>query len=186
MVVVGIAAVLLTIAVPAFVRRLAPQSMQHAVSDVMDACSRARSMAILKGVTTALRIRPGDRVFEVTTVAPATTGDAYDEPSTVNPGAGNQEVLLPGMGTPVGGSGGGAGGSFSVTLDPAIQIEGLGINGEDWTDDAVAEVRFYPNGTCDELTLVLLSERQERRNIWLEVVTGLAFMETDIKEFHAR
>ena len=50
----------------------------------------------------------------------------------------------------------------------------------------MAEVRFYPNGTCDELTLVLLSERQERRNIWLEVVTGLAFMETDIKEFHAR
>jgi prepilin-type N-terminal cleavage/methylation domain-containing protein len=186
MVVVGIAAVLLTIAVPAFVRRLSPQSMQRAVSDVMDACSRARAQAILNGSTMVLRIHPGERLLEVAPAgrrAPVDTDESASSPAHRNT---DQEVLLPGMGIPMGEQAGGPA-SFHVALDQAIAIEGLGINGEDWTDDAMAEVRFYPNGTCEEMTLVLLqTERQERRNIWLEVVTGLAFMETDIRQFHAR
>jgi hypothetical protein len=31
----------------------------------------------------------------------------------------------------------------------------LGVNGFDWTDDEVAYVRFYPNGTSDEMRMIL-------------------------------
>ena len=67
-----------------------------------------------------------------------------------------------------------------------IIIEGLGVNGEDWTEDESARVRFYPNGTSDEMSIVILAENQERRNIWLEVVTGLAEFEVDPQKFKAR
>ncbi len=39
-------------------------------------------------------------------------------------------------------------------------------------------MRFFPNGTCDELTLVLRSDRNEYRKISLEVTTALARVET--------
>ena len=43
--------------------------------------------------------------------------------------------------------------------------------------------RFFPNGTCDELTLILLSEKGERCEILLEVTTGLADVEWDPNKF---
>src|ERR1051325_7209106 len=83
------------------------------------------------------------------------------------------------------GSGGGGAG-FAVKLSDKIIVEGMGINGEDYTEDEVGRVRFYPNGTSDEFSIVLLSDRGERRNITLEVVTGLADVETDPNKFKAR
>ena len=47
-------------------------------------------------------------------------------------------------------------------------------------------MRFYPNGTSDEMSVVLLSDQNERRNIWLEVVTGLPELETDPHRFKVR
>ena len=85
---------------------------------------------------------------------------------------------------PVASSGGGGG--MSVKLSPSIRIEGLGVSGEDWTEDEEAHVWFYANGTCDEMSLVLLSDKGERRNIFLEVVTGMAEFEVDPLKFKDR
>ena len=60
------------------------------------------------------------------------------------------------------------------------------MSGEDWTEDEEAHVWFYSNGTCDEMSLVLLSDKGERRNIFLEVVTGLAEFEVDPLKFRDR
>ena len=60
------------------------------------------------------------------------------------------------------------------------------MNGEDWTDDPVARVRFRSNGTCDEMSIVLIDDHNEARNIWLEVVTGLPELESDESKFKAR
>ena len=80
-----------------------------------------------------------------------------------------------------------ASGGFSTRLPEGVIVEGLGVNGEDWTEDEVARVVFRPNGTCDEMSVVLFrSETNERRNIWLEVVTGLSELETDPAKFKAR
>jgi prepilin-type N-terminal cleavage/methylation domain-containing protein len=61
----------------------------------------------------------------------------------------------------------------SVTLPEGIAMEGIGINLMDFSESEVSRVRFFPNGTCDELTLVLHSG-EDWRKITLEFSTALA------------
>ncbi|MBI1840700.1 MAG: prepilin-type N-terminal cleavage/methylation domain-containing protein [Verrucomicrobia bacterium] len=181
MVVVGIAMLLLTVAVPAFVQRLSPESMRRAVSDLAEACSNARAFAILKGAPTVLRIRIPERAFEVAMMGPP-VGDIGAEAGL----APERTVTSDGvMETSVGAASGGPG-MFSGALHSSIRITALSINGEDWTEDPVAEIRFFPNGTCDGMSLVIQSAKGEQRNVWLEVVTGLASVETDVTKFFER
>jgi len=178
MVVVAIMGIVMTISVPTIYQQLHPESMRKAASDVMEACSHARARAILNGAETDLVIRPGDRQFTVTGASSASVDPTQMRSPDV---AGND------WRTPARSSGAAAGvGDFSVKLSDRIIIEGMGINGEDYTEDEVGRVRFYPNGTSDEFSIVLLSDRGERRNITLEVVTGLADMESDPHKFKAR
>ena len=74
-----------------------------------------------------------------------------------------------------------------MKLPDGIVIEGLGVNGDEWTEDEEGRVRFYKDGTSDAMSVVLYrAESNERRNIWLEVITGLAEVETDPTKFKAR
>ncbi len=80
-----------------------------------------------------------------------------------------------------GGLAGGAEGSFTQTsaqFSDRIRVELLGVNFQDFTDADDAVVKFYQDGTSDELTIVLQSDRGEERKITLEVVTGLAQVDT--------
>jgi prepilin-type N-terminal cleavage/methylation domain-containing protein len=195
MVVMGIVALLLTISVPTIYRQLHPESMQKAVSDVMEACSHARAMAILNGVVTELRIQPRERAISVAQSSgqrsaldalssPDVGGNDWRMPDRLSsPDVSGNEWRMADRG---GKRTGAQVGSFSVTLSEKITIEGLGINGLDYTEDETAYVQFYPNGTSDEMSIVLLSDTGERRNIWLEVVTALAELETDPYKFRAR
>jgi prepilin-type N-terminal cleavage/methylation domain-containing protein len=167
MVAIAIIALVLTIGIP-FVRMAIDngKGMTKALKDIQEACSHARAIAILQQTTSELRIRPGDGVFEVGAGSGMASADrAYGRSS---------------------GSGGESGKGFNARLPEGIRIEGLGVNGEDWTEDEVARVRFYANGTCDAMSVVLLSDENERRNIWLEVVTGLPEVETDPQKFRVR
>jgi hypothetical protein len=191
MVAVGMMAVFMTIAIPTLYQSMHRDSMRKAVSDVMEACSVARARAILNNTTMELRIRPGDRSLNVGAAAapsrgpggPMFPGDMGGDqtggglPDRVDYQWGDRMVNHAPPAAP---------GSFSVKLSDTIIIEGLGVNGEDWTEDPEAKVRFYPNGTCDEMSIVLTSDRGERRNIWLEVVTGFAELESDPFKFRDR
>ena len=76
---------------------------------------------------------------------------------------------------------------YPAKLPDGVVVEGLGLSGEDWTEDPVARVRFYPNGTSDEMSIVLYEpQTNERRNIWLEVITGFPELETDPSKFKVR
>jgi len=61
----------------------------------------------------------------------------------------------------------------SVTLADGIAMEGIGINLMDFSETEVSRVRFFPNGTSDELTLVLHSGNDWQK-ITLEFSTALA------------
>ena len=61
----------------------------------------------------------------------------------------------------------------STTLPDGVDIAMLDINLLDYGASDEARVRFFPNGTCDELTLVLHS-RDEWEKITLEFSTALA------------
>ena len=181
MVVVAIMAIVMTIGIP-FLRTAVDggKGMTRAVKDIQEACSHARAMAILQQTTTELVIRPRDGVFEV-----ARSSGAKPASHVRYEGKNSDEVEQP-VTKPAGGARGAGGSGFSAKLPTGIVIEGLGINGEDWTEDSVARVRFYSNGTSDEMSVVLLSDQNERRNLWLEVVTGLPEFETDPHKFKSR
>ena len=53
-------------------------------------------------------------------------------------------------------------------------IKMLDVNLQEFKDADLAKVRFFPDGKCDELTLVLVSDKNEWKTISLEVTTGIA------------
>lgn len=197
MVVVGIIAIVMTIAVP-FMRTAfeTPRGMGGAVKMLQEAASNARALAILRQTTTELVIHPREGTFEVSmSSGGGERGDGIE--SVAGPRVRQQSKNVAGedwrmADRKTGGSGGGSGGGrserdpFKGRLPKGIQIEGLGVNGEDWTEDEVARVRFYRTGISDEMSIVLISDTNERRNIWLEVVTGYAEIESDPQKFKTR
>ena len=64
----------------------------------------------------------------------------------------------------------------SVTLPEGVAMEAIGINLMDFSESEVSRARFFSNGTCDELTLVLHSG-DDWRKITLEFSTALASAE---------
>jgi len=183
LVVVAIIALVMTISVPFMKGYLDKhRGMGGAMRMVQEACSDARAMAILKQTPTELVIHPGDGTFEVTGASsdPGEPGSAassgyapIDAPVANRPApvAGKVDLKL----------------KYPAKLPDGVVVEGLGLSGEDWTEDPVARVRFYPNGTSDEMSIVLYEpETNERRNIWLEVITGLPELETDPTKFKVR
>jgi len=178
MVVVAIIAIVMTIGIP-FLKYtfVGGEGIDKAVRDVKEACSHARANAILNGVETDLVIRPFDKRLEV---VPGGSLRVPENDRLSSPSVSGEEWRMPEPAAPGGAA------VFTVKLSDKVMIQGLGVNGEDWTEDEVARVRFYPNGTSDEMSLVLISDKMEQRNVWLEVVTGLADVETDPRNFKAR
>jgi prepilin-type N-terminal cleavage/methylation domain-containing protein len=149
MMVVAIIGLLMATGVPAILSVTREAPMRKAVNDVMDICSLARAQAILHGQTRIVVFHP--RLRQV-----ALSGGA-DASGPTRPSTRVSQ-------TPVN----------SSEFDPSVVIEGLGINNFDYTDsDGEARVRFFANGTSDEMTLVL-SSGGEYRKITLEVTTALA------------
>lgn len=155
MIVVGIIAIVMTIAIPAFVTAQNKTPMRNAVQGVMEACATARAQAILRGNIVELRIRPQDYTFDVAPTGQRAGsgggGDARPEPKA---GEGH--------------------GVFSVKLPEEVGIEEVAVNFQLLKDEEAIAVRFHANGTSDEFTLVLRSLYNELRKITLDPVTGKA------------
>ena len=167
MVAIGIVAIILTIAIPSVYQQMHQDSMRKAVADITEACSAARARAILNGVATEFRIRPGDRTITVVESASQATGPDSGPSYTFE---NEQFVEKPA---------GGGGSIFSAKLSDHIFIEFIGVNliPDLQQMDEVASL-FYPNGTADEMVLLIRSDRGEVRKITTEVVTGIADVET--------
>lgn len=58
-------------------------------------------------------------------------------------------------------------------IPESINIEMLDVNLLEYRESEFVRVRFFPNGTSDELTLILHSDKDEWRKFTLEVTTGL-------------
>lgn len=73
-----------------------------------------------------------------------------------------------------GGGGNGAGQvGTSGVIEDSLGIEMLDINLVEFRDADVAPVRFFQNGTTDEFTLILHSDRNEWQKLSLEPTTGI-------------
>lgn len=153
MIVVAILAIVMTVAIPAFVSAQNRRPMRLATEGLMEACATARAQAILRGTLVELRIRPQDYTFEV-----ATAGAGAAAPSGPRP-------------EPKAGDGHGR---FNLKLPEEIGIEELAVNFQLLKEAEAVAVRFQPNGTSDEFTVVIRSLHGELRKITLDPVTGRA------------
>jgi type II secretory pathway pseudopilin PulG len=171
MIVVGIMGILMTTGVPIVYRAWKKAPMAKAISEVVEVCSNARAQAIMQGRQVDLVFYPTQGRFAVG-AAPVRAPAGPARPAPGSEAAMAAGVSLPGSGN-------------SGQLPESIIIEMLDINKlkHDFRLDETARVRFFPNGTSDELTLILLSEKNERCEILLEVTTGLAEVEWDPNKF---
>lgn len=159
MIVVGIVAIIMAMGLPSFARMYRKGPMRQAMSDVQEACGKARSEAILKGVTVELHIDVKGKRLSVAGVG---AGSAEVDPFAKELGTGGATAAVTG---------------FSATLAEDIVIELLAVNLNEVVEEDDVAVRFYPNGTADEFWLVLRSGEGEIRKFSLEVTTGLVQLE---------
>lgn len=170
MVVIGIMGIILTIAIPGIYRTLHPNPLQKGIDDLREACKAARELAVLGSRTTVLNIDLKNKSFSVQAAAGPPRQTTTSDLSMEAP---------PPMETSRTASG--------YQFSDKIVIEGVGINGLDYTDDERVEVRFYPKGTSDQFSIVLLNiDNNDRRNVWLDSVTGYADFEVDPQKFRVR
>jgi prepilin-type N-terminal cleavage/methylation domain-containing protein len=155
MIAVSIVAIILATGIPAFVSVLRKDNLRRAVSDAVEACSTARSQSILQGLPMQLVIRADDGALVVQPLG----GDPDDV-----------------FGESKGDEGHSSGSLFEGHLGDDVGIELLYVNFQDQMEFPETRVRFFPNGTCDEFTMILFSDKGQRK-ISLDVVTALADVE---------
>ena len=154
MVVVGIMGLIALAGVPTLYRFWKGEGLRKSVRDVVEVCGYARARAILLGAEVQVVFHPRDRRFAI-------------EGGGGNSSGSNVNLDLVGAAA-------GFAKQTSAQLPEDIFIEMLDINLSEYRESDWARVRFFPNGTSDELTLVLRSSKNEWKKITLEVTTGLA------------
>jgi prepilin-type N-terminal cleavage/methylation domain-containing protein len=167
MIVVGIMGIVLAMGVPIAYRVWHREAMAQAVRDVVEVCSHARAQAIMRGAMAEVVFHPREGRLEVSSAPP---------PPPAHDAAGLLPEPSPAAPPP-------PAAGLSAQLSNRLTIEMLDVNLTEYRDEETARVRFFPNGTCDELTLILLSDKNERREITLEVTTSLASVESDPQKF---
>ncbi len=154
MVVAGIMGLIAAMGIPSMYRLLQKEGMRKATSDVVEVCSLARARAILTG-------QPADVMFYPLERRLSAGGGSGPETSGESPAVRTVPALPGGSGS-------------SAQLPEDITIEMLDINLAEYRESDCARVRFFPNGTSDEMTLILRSSRNEWKKITIEPTTGLA------------
>jgi prepilin-type N-terminal cleavage/methylation domain-containing protein len=161
MVVVGIAALVMATSVPLIHQVLHKDVLRQGISDVVEACHHARAAAILSAAPAELRILPQQRTFQVALSADRSRSVPAYSDETDGGGSQARPASVPA-----------ASAKFKATLDARILVEELAVNFLPMMDVPEARVRFHPNGTSDEFTVVLRFEGQALRKISLDPITG--------------
>jgi Tfp pilus assembly protein FimT len=169
-IVMGIMLLILSMGLPSMVRVLEKAPLRQAVSDVEEGLHDARAQAILQGRVTEFVITAEGDVL-VRWLGDQREGQAESssaEGGWIDPLEEGNEADL------------GGGGIFRARLGEDVGIMLLRINGGpdlvSATDAGEGRVRFYPNGTSDDLELDL-QDATGGRKIVLDPITGFAEVE---------
>ena len=166
MIVVAIMGLILATGIPSIYRIWKKEGMRQTISDVREVLENARAQAILRGSPTEVVFHPLERRFEIG------GGGLSPAPSP--------QVEAENFAKPSPPAGSGQAGQFTAD----ITIDMLDVNLLEYRESDFVRVRFFPNGTSDELTLILSSIKGEQRGITLEVTTGIAsvLFEADLQD----
>jgi len=164
MMVIGILGMVLVMGMPGFIQSIKKDPLRQAMSDIEEACTRARAAAILRGSPVELVIRAEGGLLNVvpsrednaeqTAVGVDTT--VPPEPSVDN--AASQSPV------------------FTARLNENVAVTLLYVNLKNRMDAEETRVHFYPNGTSDEFTMIIQAGNGLRK-VSLECVTALATVE---------
>jgi len=157
MIVMAIMMIILAMGVPSIVRGMEKDHLSRAVKDTIEGCKTARDRAILQGVPWAF-VLSEDREFRVEPMP----GDSAQRTRAgqVAPSAAAVTNDSPYSG-------------FPRKLDERVYVDKIAVNFAEPQQETAVRVRFFPNGTSDEFT-VIYSVGQKQRFIKVDVVTGLA------------
>ncbi|HVY69186.1 MAG TPA: type II secretion system protein [Verrucomicrobiae bacterium] len=173
MVVIGVMMLVMAIAMPAMLKAVNKEGMRKAVSDVMEGCSFARDMAILQDHPMDMVIHSADGSINVERAQLPRNQDSITGNGSLSLMDIEEQQAPPPPQR-----------SFSGRLPEDIRVTFLDVNFRDQMKSETARVRFYPNGTSDEFTIVMEGPNGETRKISLEVVTGLPDMQVIREGMH--
>lgn len=178
---IAIGALLMLTTIPA-VRAMQKPPLVRGVNDFVEACRQARAQAILGnramqvvihnggsaiGVEPAPVLDPTAMAFVASPAAPSGGEPAVAFLSDL--GSGNSvEAPAPSSMNSF------APKAFSAAFADGVAFERLVVNLREQMQEETAQIRFYPNGTCDQLDAILAFERRELQHLTLEVLTGQA------------
>ncbi|HAV64489.1 MAG TPA: hypothetical protein DCY13_19240 [Verrucomicrobiales bacterium] len=164
MIVIGIMAVVMSISIPSFYRSLEKDTIRRATQVVLDASIEARSQAIITGQPHDLVILPGEGMLRP---EPAVERVKTEEEMLLE----EAEQFAAEMKAE---QTGGVRKAVPGVLPEGIRIEFVGVNFvPDLQKLEEVRVRYYPNGTGDEFTMVIRSDQNEWRKFTLDVATAL-------------
>jgi hypothetical protein len=129
---------------------------------VQEVCSNAREKAIVQGTMADLVFNAKEATMSVGSAGPPPNPDA--------PASG---------GPPASG--------MSARFTDQVVISALNVNGVDCMQLESARVRFFPNGTCDDMSMVLSrTDGHDSTEIILEPTTGMVWIESDRSKFRTK
>ena len=163
MLAISIAGIIMAIGLPAFVNAMRKEDLRKAVSEVVEGCNHARAQAILKGVPMEFVIRAEDGNLSVQPARLRDGGEAFGRDASQIGQSAAESTSIPS--------------GFSSQLPSEVGVKLIYVNFRDKMELPEARVRFFPNGTSDEFTVILFSTKGEKK-ISLDLVTGLADVET--------
>lgn len=160
MIVIAIVGIVMTAGIPMMWKALSKDQLSKAVNDVIEGCKTARDRAILQN-------RPYDFVIRNRSEKDA---ELTVEAARIKDPSG---LAFPGSDKPMR-EPGSLMGDFPRKLGDDVMIELLDVNFVDHMGATEARVRFYPNGTSDEFT-ILMKKDGVQRHVRVDIITGTAY-----------
>jgi prepilin-type N-terminal cleavage/methylation domain-containing protein len=152
MAVVSLMALLVMGSIPFVYRMLHRDPLNQAINSITEACGGARASAILRGAPASLRINLENRTLRVV----ANAGRSRTSGATTTPGVSATDWHIP----------------------AEVIIETLDVNFIETKEERETQITFYPNGICDEFTVVLFwPDKNQHQKISLDIITSLPISE---------
>jgi prepilin-type N-terminal cleavage/methylation domain-containing protein len=155
MIVLAIMMIIMTIGVPSVMRGLTRDDLSRAMNDTIEGCKTARDRAILQGIPYEF-VLTAEGEMNVNALPPPRGEAPMPQPEGVA------------ASTPIP-AGPYAGFPRHLGQDVAIQL--VDVNFISRMEAPEARVRFFPNGTCDEFTVVY-NFKGKQRTAMADIVTG--------------
>jgi prepilin-type N-terminal cleavage/methylation domain-containing protein len=162
MIVIAIIMMVITAGVPMMSRALNKNQLAKGVNDVLEGCKLARDRAILQN-------RPYDFVIRAKS---ENEWDMNVEPTKMKDAGAAGAVTTSSAAASK--DGGNTIAEFPRPFGRDVAFEMIYVNLVDQMGAEEARVRFFPNGTADEFTLIIHVEGK-RRTIKVDIVTGAAY-----------